>query len=178
MIHLEEKLKKIKAFIFDIDGVLSCDTQQLDVDGVPIRTTNVKDGYAIHNAINMGYQVAIITGGFSKNVPLRYKRLTVPPENIYIDVQDKIAPFSDFLKRTKLNKEEILYMGDDLIDHKIMEEVGFPTCPADAVDEIKEISLYITKKNGGKGCAREVIEMVMKAHNKWININSYYWRSE
>ncbi|MBK5203147.1 MAG: HAD hydrolase family protein [Prolixibacteraceae bacterium] len=178
MTQLKEKLKKIKAFIFDIDGVLSCDTQQLDVDGVPIRTTNVKDGYAIHNAINMGYQVAIITGGFSKNVPLRYKRLSVPPDNIYIDVQDKITPFNDFLKRTNLKKEEILYMGDDLIDHKILSEVGFPVCPADAVDEIKEISLYITKKNGGKGCAREVIEMVMKAHNKWININSYYWRSE
>jgi len=177
MIHLEEKLKKIKAFIFDIDGVLSCDTQQLDIEGIPIRTTNVKDGYAIHNAINMGFQVAIITGGFSKNVPLRYKRLSVPSENIYIDVQDKLAPFNDFLKRTNLKEEEILYMGDDLIDHGILSKVGFPVCPADAVDEIKKISLYITKKNGGRGCAREVIEMVMKSQNKWLNINSYYWRS-
>jgi len=172
---VKEKLKHVKALVFDVDGVLSSDTSPLGEDGNPVRTANVKDGYAIRNAINMGYHVGIITGGIIDRVRLRYKNLGVP--FIYLGVRDKVPVLHDFMEKTGVKADEILYMGDDLIDYQIMGMVGFPVCPSDAVHEIKEISLYISDKKGGEGCVREVIEQVMRARGTWINEKSYYWRS-
>jgi len=170
-----EKLKQVKAIIFDIDGVLSLDTTPLNEEGDPVRTANVKDGYAMRNALNMGYPVGIITGGAIERVRLRYEKLGVPL--IYMGVRDKVECLSNFIQKTGVQAEEILYMGDDLVDYQVMSMVGVPVCPADAVPEIKEISLYISDKKGGEGCARDVIEQVMRAQNTWINEKTYYWRS-
>ncbi|WP_423128418.1 KdsC family phosphatase [Gaoshiqia sp. Z1-71] len=175
MTFFKDKLKQIKAFVFDIDGVLSCDTSPLNEEGDPVRTANVKDGYALRNALNMNYQIGIITGGAIDRVRLRYEKLGVP--HIYMGVRDKVQPLSDFMEKTGLKADEVLYMGDDLIDYQIMSLVGFPCCPLDAVHEIKEISLYISDKKGGEGCVRDVIEQVMRAQDTWINEKSYYWRS-
>lgn len=170
-----EKLKQVKAIIFDIDGVLSLDTTPLNEEGDPVRTANVKDGYAMRNALNMGYPVGIITGGAIERVRLRYEKLGVPL--IYMGVRDKVECLSNFIQKTGVQAEEILYMGDDLVDYQVMSMVGVPVCPADAVPEIKEISLYISDKKGGEGCARDVIEQVMRVQNTWINEKTYYWRS-
>ncbi len=175
MTFVKEELKHIKAMIFDIDGVLSSDTSPLDEDGNPVRTANVKDGYAIRNALNMGYHLGIITGGTTERVRMRYEGLGVPL--IYMGVRDKVTALRDFMKKTGVPAEDILYMGDDLIDFQIMSLVGFPVCPADAVHEIQEISLYISEKKGGEGCVRDVIEQIMRAQDTWINEKSYYWRS-
>lgn len=175
MTFLKEKLDKIKAIIFDIDGVLSLDTTPLNEEGDPVRTANVKDGYALRNALNMGYHIAIITGGAIERVRLRYEKLGV--QLIYMGVRDKVKCLNDFIQKTGVKAEEILYMGDDLVDYQVMSMIGIPTCPSDAVQEIKEISLYISDKKGGEGCARDVIEQVMRAQNTWINEKSYYWRS-
>ena len=175
MTFIKEKLKLIKAMIFDVDGVLSSDTTPLDEDGNPVRTANVKDGYAIRNALNMGYHLGIITGGTTERVRIRYEGLGVPL--IYMGVRDKVTALHDFIKKTGIQAEDILYMGDDLIDFQIMSLVGIPVCPADAVHEIQEISSYISEKKGGKGCVRDVIEQVMRAQGTWINEKSYYWRS-
>jgi len=175
MTFFKEKLKQVKALIFDVDGVLSLDTTSLNEEGDPVRTANVKDGYAIRNALNMGYRIGIITGGSIERVRLRYEKLGV--SLIYMGVRDKVACLHDFIQKAGVSEEEILYMGDDLVDYQIMSMVGIPVCPSDAVHEIKEISLYISDKKGGEGCVRDIIEQVMRAHNTWMNEKTYYWRS-
>lgn len=165
MTFFKERLKNIRAFIFDVDGVLSLDTSPLDESGDPVRTANVKDGFAIRYALTNGFQIAIITGANTQRVKLRYKKLGV--EHIYLNSFNKTECLADILEKTGLQKDEILYMGDDLVDFPIMKEIGVPTCPADAVPEIKAISLYISNKKGGEGCVRDVIEQVMRSQQKW-----------
>ena len=175
MAFSKEEFKQVKAFIFDVDGVLSSDISPLNEQGDPVRTANVKDGYAIRNALNNGYQVAIITGGNVEPVRLRYTKLGV--EHIYMGIFDKIKSLDNFLSKTGLRKDDVLYMGDDMPDFQVMKEVGIPTCPIDAVPDIKEISKYISDKKGGEGCVRDVIEQVMRAQGTWMNEYSFYWKS-
>ncbi len=175
MTFLKEKFEQVKAFIFDIDGVLSMDTSPLNDEGDPVRTANVKDGYALRNALSMGYHIGIITGGAVERVRIRYAKLGVP--HIYMGVRDKMESLRDFMEKTGVKAGEILYMGDDLVDYQVMSEIGVPTCPRDAVHEIKEISVYISELKGGEGCVRDVVEQVMRAQDTWINEKSYYWRS-
>ena len=167
MAFFKEELLNVKAFIFDVDGVLSSDSSPLDQNGEPMRTANVKDGFAIRNALLSGYPIAIISGGKNENIKKRYEKLGV--EHIYIAAGDKITCFEDILNKTKLAPEDFLYMGDDLPDYNIMMKIGIPTCPADAVTEIKSISKYISDRKGGEGCVRDVIEQVMRAQGKWLN---------
>ncbi len=166
MTFFKEKLKNIKAFIFDVDGVLSMDVSPLDENGDPVRTANIKDGFAIRYALQNGFQMAIITGANTPRVKLRYKKLGV--EHIYLNSFNKTECLDDILAKTDLKKKEILYMGDDLVDFPIMKEVGIATCPVDAVPEIKAISEYISDKKGGEGCVRDVIEQVMRSQGKWF----------
>lgn len=167
MPFFKEELKNVKAFVFDVDGVLSSDTSPLNEEGDPVRTANVKDGFAIRSAIKAGYPVAIITGGFIERVRLRYEKLGV--EHYYDKARDKVACLEDFLSKIELNAEHVLFMGDDLVDFHIMKEVGIPTCPKDAVEEIKSISKYISNKNGGQGCVRDVIEQTLKSQQNWFS---------
>lgn len=166
MTFFKDELKHVKAFVFDLDGVLSMDVSPLNETGEPVRTANVKDGYAIKNAIDFGYEVAVITGSFIEHVRLRYDRLGV--RYFYSNVADKTDALSDFLTRTGLKKEEVLFMGDDLVDYKVMLQVGLPVCPRDAVEEIKAISKYISPKKGGRGCVRDVIEQTLRVQGKWF----------
>jgi 3-deoxy-D-manno-octulosonate 8-phosphate phosphatase (KDO 8-P phosphatase) len=166
MTFFKDKLKNIKAFIFDVDGVLSMDVSPLDENGDPVRTANVKDGFALRYAIENGFQVAIITGANTQRVKLRYKKLGI--EHIFLNSFNKTECLDEVLAKTGLQKDEILYMGDDLVDHSIMKEVGIATCPIDAVPEIKAISQYISDKKGGEGCVRDVIEQVMRSQGKWF----------
>jgi 3-deoxy-D-manno-octulosonate 8-phosphate phosphatase (KDO 8-P phosphatase) len=166
MTFFKEKLQNIKAFIFDVDGVLSSDTSPLDEFGDPMRTSNVKDGFAIRYAIKSGFRIAIITGANTKRVLLRHQKLGIDP--IYMDSFNKTECLADFCTKTGIPKNEVLYMGDDLVDHSIMVEVGIATCPVDAVPEIKAISHYISDKKGGEGCVRDVIEQVMRSQQKWF----------
>jgi 3-deoxy-D-manno-octulosonate 8-phosphate phosphatase (KDO 8-P phosphatase) len=162
----KEDLKNIRAFIFDVDGVLSRDTSALNEDGDPVRTANVKDGFAIRNAINLGFPIAVITGGYIERVRLRHEKLGVI--HYYDKVRDKVESLYDFMEKTGIEAKYILFMGDDLVDYKIMTEVGIPVCPKDAVADIKAISKYISDKNGGEGCVRDVIEQTLRAQNKWF----------
>lgn len=160
-------LKKIKSFIFDVDGVLSDSEIVLDVTGEPMRTVNIKDGYAIQLAVKKGYHVCIITGGKTKAVRMRFEGLGV--EHIYMGACVKTVSLIDFMEKTGLRSEEILYMGDDIPDYEVMKMVGLPTCPEDAVPEIKQIAAYISPKSGGRGCGRDVIEQVMKVQGTWMS---------
>ncbi len=165
MAFFKEELKNVKAFVFDVDGVLSKDTSPLNEEGDPVRTANVKDGYAVRNAIRLGFPVAVITGGYIERVRRRYKKLGV--QYYYDNAQDKVKCLEDFLEKTGLKSENILFMGDDLVDYNAMLKVGIPVCPADAVAEIKAISKYVSHKNGGEGCARDVIEQTLRVQESW-----------
>jgi 3-deoxy-D-manno-octulosonate 8-phosphate phosphatase (KDO 8-P phosphatase) len=166
MTFFKERLKNIKGFIFDVDGVLSIDTSPLDENGDPMRTSNVKDGFAIRYAITNGFKVAIITGANTLRVKRRYEKLGV--DHIYLNSFNKTECLPEIMEKTGLKKDEFLYMGDDLVDYQVMTEIGVATCPLDAVPEIKAISLYISDKKGGEGCVRDVIEQVMRSQEKWF----------
>ena len=159
-------LRKIKALVFDVDGVLSASTVSVDLDGEFLRTTNVKDGYALHFALKVGLRVAIITGGGEESIALRYSRIGM--EDIYMNSSVKTEKLQHLLEKYNLSRDEVLYMGDDIPDYKVMKQVGLPCCPKDAAPEIREISLYISHLDGGKGCVRDVIEQVLKAQGKWM----------
>jgi 3-deoxy-D-manno-octulosonate 8-phosphate phosphatase (KDO 8-P phosphatase) len=160
-----ELFSSINTFIFDVDGVLTNSELIITEKGELLRKMNTRDGYAIRHALNMGYKVAIITGGRSKGVIDRLKGLGI--SDVYAGIENKIEAFEDFLAIHQIEAETILYMGDDLPDYDVMKRVGMPTCPADAASEIIRISSYISDKKGGEGCARDVIERVLRLHGKW-----------
>lgn len=171
--NFKELLPYVEAFIFDVDGVLSGQQIPLGEDGTPMRTVNIKDGYAMHNACKKGMNIAIITGGDSEAVRVRYEKLGV--KHIYMQSHIKMVDFNDYIKKTGLDPKKIMYMGDDIPDYPVMKAVGIPVCPIDAAPEIKKISLYISDKRGGEGCARDVIEQVMKAKNLWMDDEAFGW---
>ena len=160
-------LKRIKAIIFDVDGVLSAETITLASNGEPLRTVNIKDGYAIQLAVKMGLRVVILTGGNTEAVRLRYQRLGV--EDIYMGCSVKVKTYDEFLRKYELTDADVMYMGDDIPDIEIMRRVGCPVCPKDACADVRDISLYISPYSGGYGCGRDVIEQTLRAQDKWLN---------
>ena len=163
---IQYDLDKIRAIIFDVDGVLSAETITLSADGVPLRTVNIKDGYAIQLAMKLGLRIIILTGATTPSVRVRYEGLGV--EDIYLGCSVKIETYRQLLKQYDLTDEEVMYMGDDIPDLEIMRCVGCPVCPKDACPEIKEVSLYVSDRKGGYGCGRDVIEQTMRAQGKWM----------
>jgi len=163
--NYKEYLDNITTFIFDVDGVLAEDQLLVLSSGDLMRVMHSKDGMALKIAIKQGFNVAIISGGTNEGVRIRLDRLGV--QNIYLGVSDKVKTFNDYKDLKNLNTENILYMGDDLTDYKLMQLVGLPCAPQDAVPEIKAISKYVSHKKGGQGCARDVIEQVLKVQGKW-----------
>lgn len=160
-------LKKIKAIIFDVDGVLSSEVIPMHPDGEPMRTVNIKDGYAIQLACKQGLHIAIMTGGSTESVYRRYTGLGVA--DVYMKCAVKIKTYEEFLAKYSLTDDEVLYVGDDIPDYEIMKRCGCPCCPADACPDIKDISIYISNRNGGMGCGRDIIEQVLRVHGKWMS---------
>ncbi|MBW6479769.1 MAG: HAD-IIIA family hydrolase [Bacteroidales bacterium] len=173
MSNYKALLSNINTFIFDVDGVMTDGIVLLTPDGQMLRSMNVKDGYAIQLAIKKGYRIIIITGGNSEAVRQRFEGLGV--KEIYLSIGNKLEVFHEIVKRDNLKMENVLYMGDDIIDYEIMREVGVAACPADAAEEIKHISKYISPVPGGKGCARDVLEQVMKVQKKWFDEDGFHW---
>ena len=173
MSNFKEELLKVKAFVFDIDGVLSLQTISLNAFGIPNRTINLRDGYALQLAVRKGYHVAVISGGNSKDYHKRLKYLGV--KDIHLNSKAKIRKFREFVEKYDLDITEVLYMGDDIPDYEIMKITGIPVCPADADSEIKQISVYVSDKKGGEGCVRDIIEQVLRLHNKWMDSDAFTW---
>lgn len=173
MSSINYDLTQIRAFVFDVDGVLSCDVVTLHPNGDPMRTVNIKDGYALQLAVKKGYEVAIITGGYTEAVKLRFARLGV--QHIYMKSAVKIHDFDDFMAKTGLKPEQVLYAGDDIPDYEVMQRVGLPVAPADAAPEIKEIARYISSCRGGEGVARDVIEQTLRAQGHWFGKEAFGW---
>lgn len=165
MENFKQKLHKIKCFVFDVDGVLTNGALIITPEGEFLRTMNIKDGYAIQLAVKKGYHVAVISGGHSEGVPVRMNRLGVT--NVFMGVEDKMKKFEELKSNLNLSNENILYMGDDVPDIKVMQQCGIATCPNDAVPDVKKICLYVSGYNGGQGCVRDIIEQTMRLHGKW-----------
>jgi len=163
----KEYLKHITTFIFDVDGVFTDGSLLVTSEGEMLRKMNVKDGYALKVALQKGYHVCIITGGTNEGVRLRLKGLGVT--DIYMGAHHKIEALNEFLKNNSIALKNVLYMGDDIPDIPPMKAVGLPTCPQNAVPEVKAVSNYISHINGGEGCVRDVITQVLKVQGNWMS---------
>ena len=163
----------ITTFIFDFDGVMTDGTVFCDFEGHPLRATNVKDGYALQLASKLGYNVAVISGAVCPSTIVRMNSLGVT--DVFTGIPDKVLKLNDYMEEKGLKPEEIVFMGDDIPDMRVMQRVGLPACPADAVPEVKDISKFVSSKNGGKGCVRDIIEHVLKTHGKWMTAEAYAW---
>jgi 3-deoxy-D-manno-octulosonate 8-phosphate phosphatase (KDO 8-P phosphatase) len=157
--------KKIKCFVFDVDGVLTNGNVTVMPNGVLIRTMSIKDGYALQLAIKKGYKVWVISGGNSEEVKTRLQNLGV--SEVFMKVTDKKQLLSELMLLNELAKEDVLFMGDDMPDFEALQLAGIAACPSDAVIDIKEICSYKAISKGGAGCAREVIEKTLKLNNHW-----------
>lgn len=167
-------LSHIRALFFDVDGVLSAETITMHPDGEPMRTVNIKDGYALQHAVKCGLIIAIITGGKSQSILTRYNGLGI--KEVHIGASVKIKTYEELKQRYNLTDDEILYMGDDIPDYEVMTRCGLPCCPADACPEIKAVSRYVSHRNGGYGCGRDVVEQVLKAQGLWMhNSKAFGW---
>ncbi|MBD1394980.1 KdsC family phosphatase [Mucilaginibacter glaciei] len=167
------KLKDITTLIFDVDGVLTDGSIFVAEDGVQSRAFNIKDGYALQLAVKCGYNVAAISGSRSKSALFRLNSLGI--SDVYMGAHTKTERFKIYIEEKSINPANILYMADDIPDLGVMKLVGLPVCPADAAEEIKAICTYVSPFAGGKGCARDIIEKVMKIQGKWMSAEAYSW---
>ena len=165
MMNYKEKLNNIKTFVFDIDGVFTNGKIMVDSHGNESRSFNTKDGIAVKLANDLGYNIAVITGANNKGIEARLNRLGV--KNVFLNSNDKVKDLLNYSKTNNINLEKTVYMGDDLPDTFPMKLVYLKTCPFDAVSEVREISDYISNKNGGEGCVRDIIEQTLKVQGNW-----------
>ena len=164
--NYKELLKEITTFILDVDGVLTNGKILVTSKGKMLREMNTKDGFIIKYALDKGFKIFIISGGTNKGVKERLKDLGI--EEIFLGEHTKKDTYDKLIKKYNLKKNEIVYMGDDIPDIPVMKKIGVPCCPNDAVPDVKEISIYISKKNGGQGCVRDIIEQTLRVQNKWL----------
>jgi len=164
--NYKELLDHIKCFIFDVDGVLTNGKLLISDTGSLLRSMNVKDGYALKFALDQGYHVCIISGGTNEGVRERLKTLGIT--DVYLGIHDKVETLDEYLDVYGISRNEVAYMGDDIPDIYPMKEILLPTCPQNAVPEVKNVAKYISHKNGGEGCVRDLIEQVLKTQGKWV----------
>lgn len=172
MISYKERLNHITTFMFDVDGVLTNGDILLFRDEF-VRTLNVRDSYAMQYAVKMGYNIMVITGGTSQEVKNRLLALGV--HEVHLNSSNKLTVYNNIKENHKLKDEEILYMGDDIPDYEVMTKAGVAACPQDAAIEIKHISHYQSPFNGGKFCARDVIEQTLRVQKKWFSDEAFEW---
>lgn len=161
----KEIMPIINTFVFDVDGVLTDGSVTIFPNGELVRIMNIKDGYALKTAVDRGYNICIISGGTNEAVKSRLRALGIT--DIYLGAHNKVEQLMEYAEIYNIDLEKVLYMGDDIPDLPVMQKVGLPACPLDAVQEIQSISKYVSQKKGGKGCVRDVIEQVLKVQDQW-----------
>ncbi|MEM9050776.1 MAG: HAD hydrolase family protein [Bacteroidota bacterium] len=169
----KELLPQITTFIFDVDGVFTDGVVLVMPGGQFVRRMNSKDGYAVQYAAKKGYRLVVITGGNSVDVKAGLEGLGV--KHVFLSSHNKEKVYDQYLSDHNLDPKEVLYMGDDIPDFKVLEKSGVATCPADAAEEVKKISDYVSVKKGGKGCVRDVIEQTLKVQGKWFDEDALDW---
>lgn len=173
MANYKALLKNVDTFIFDYDGVMTDGKVILMDEGQPLRSANVKDGYVLQLVVKLGYNVVIISGGFSKSMENRFETLGI--KDVFLGTKNKEVVLKKYLADRNIKPEHVVYMGDDIPDYYVMKMVGIPVCPVDAAEEIKEISIFISDKKGGEGCVRDIVEQVLKVQGKWMSEEAYSW---
>lgn len=173
MTNYKELLSGITTLIFDYDGVMTDGKVILQHEGPPLRSANVRDGYILQLAVKLGYNVVIISGGFSRSMDNRFETLNI--KDAFTGVKNKLEVYDKYLKDKGISDEEVLYMGDDIPDIPVMKRAGVPVCPLDASEEVRNISVYISDRKGGEGCVRDIIEQVMKVQGKWLTPEAFTW---
>lgn len=160
-----QKFSKIKAVILDVDGVLTDGTLQVTEAGEQLRTFYVKDGYAMQLAVKMGLHLWVISGGKSEGVRKRLEGLGI--QEIHLGVSNKRDVLESLMQQYEIESEYLLYVGDDMPDYEVMQLVGIATCPQDAVEDIKQISHYMSPFKGGRGVVRDILEKILKIQGMW-----------
>lgn len=167
-IRLKSKISKITTFVFDVDGVFTDATIIVGEHDVQ-RVFNVRDGYAVQIALKQGYQMAVISGGKQKSIETRLGGLGIKHIYLGVGLDKKLSTLAEFMDKTGISEEEILFIGDDIPDYLIMNNTNvLSACPADATEEVIAVADYISPIKGGYGAVRDVIELVMKAQGKWM----------
>lgn len=165
MQNFKEKLNRINTLFFDIDGVFTDNKVLVMENGDVIRNVHSKDGYAVQLAVKKGYRIVILSGG--NNTAVKNLLAKTGIKDIFINQHDKLQCYKDFIYSNDIKDEQVMYMGDDLPDYEVMSRVGVAACPNDSAPEIKRICIYISPKEGGKGCVRDIIEQVMRVQGTW-----------
>ena len=157
----KEAAKKIKLLAFDVDGVMTDGSVTYDENGVEYKTFNVKDGHGIVRMNKSGFITAIITARNNGTVEHRAKNLNIT--ELYQGQQYKLTALEEIMAKYNLSFENVSYMGDDLPDMCVLEKVGLPCCPNDAVEEVKNICVFKSSINGGRGAVRELCDFILDA---------------
>lgn len=168
----KEKLAQITTFIFDVDGVLT-DGNVFLLKNEIVRVLNSRDGYALQHAKKQGYNIFVITGGSSEEVAKRLLGLGIT--EVKLKSSNKIKVYEELQKKYGFSDAEVLYMGDDIPDYKVLQRVGLSTCPQNAAVEVKQICDYQSPYDGGKYCVRDVIEQTLRVQKKWFNSDCFEW---
>jgi 3-deoxy-D-manno-octulosonate 8-phosphate phosphatase (KDO 8-P phosphatase) len=165
MSNFKQRLTRIRTIMFDVDGVMTDGKVLVMENGEMVRNMNSKDGYALNLAVKKGYRLVVISGGNNLAVKNALSRNGVT--DVFIRQHDKLACYQEYMALHGLKDEEVMFMGDDLPDHEIMSRVGLAACPQDAATEIKALCQYISPKNGGEGCVRDIIEQILRVQGNW-----------
>ena len=159
-------LNNVRAFVFDVDGVMTNGKVMITSEGEMYREMDTRDGFALKYALLKGFKIGIISGGTNEGVKKRLELLGV--NKVYLGIHEKDIAFDDFVSTFNINPDQVLYMGDDVPDVPVMEKVGVSTCPQDALPDVKRVVDYVSHKKGGDGCVREIVEQVMRVQDKWV----------
>lgn len=165
---LKKKIKNIKLVILDVDGVLTNGQINIDEDGRELKMYSVLDGFGIVMLHKMGYKTAVISARASKAVAARATDLGI--SEIHLKAFPKMDAYQKVLKKFKLKDEHVCFIGDDLPDLALLKRVGFAVAVKNAMPEIKRVSDYTTKKQGGYGAVREVLELILKTNGQWTQV--------
>ena len=163
--NFKELLADVEAIVFDVDGVMTDGGIVPLADGDFLRKYNAKDGYALAYASSHGFNIGVISGGFGKTLESRLNRLHI--EHRYLGCMDKISAIDDFIAKTGVKRENVIYMGDDIPDLEVLRYVGIPVAPADACSEVLQTAVYVSERNGGEGAVRDIIEQVLRVKGMW-----------
>ena len=167
--NFKEDIARVRAFVFDVDGVFTDGGIIVTPEGDFVRKYNAKDGFALSHAIKKGYLTAVITGGRGNCLEARFRMLGI--DKLYPGCLDKLNKLKEFMAEHDLKPDEVLFMGDDIPDVEPMTYVGMPVCPADAATEVVRVSRYVSPFKGGEGCIRDVVEQTLRARGDWFSPN-------
>jgi len=165
---LEDRARRIRLVLFDVDGVLTDGVVVMHADGSESKGFHIKDGAAIVWAQRAGVQVGLLSARSSGATTHRAAQLAI--RIVQQGVTSKASAFDTILKSSGLTEDAVCYMGDDLLDLPVLERAGLSAAPADAAREVRQRVHWVSEAAGGRGAARELIELVLRAQGRWDEI--------